>query len=236
MSDSEAARPELPLGWLPILRAIADAPQWWVTRVDLAERLDLARRDGRPSAVLVERLDAMLAAKWLDPWEHERRAAVTFSTLAAARLGCRLTQPDDPAKEPRWTDTRAVRWPRANAQRDFSPLDLLVANAIFDPQPTPDVQAAEAEEFRREAAEAVRELLAGDRSRFDRLLNSRPRILLTGCKLIWHEQTIKAGHQFKPRPACSTCHNLPLTDSTICLECFAWCLDEYYRWKGAAAA
>lgn len=236
VAAAEPARPELPAGWPQILRAIVGAPQWWITRNDLARQLMLDDKRGRPLKVLAGRLDAMLAARWLEPWEDERRAAVTLSPLAAVKLGCKLTQPEDPATEPRWVDTATVLWPRVNLERHFVDVDLAVTHSAFDPQPPPDEQAAEAEEFRREAQAAVRELLAGDRSRFDRLLRARPRILLTGCKLWWREQTISQGHQFEPRPACGTCHNLPLLEGAICLECFAWYLDEHYRWKGERAA
>lgn len=236
------ARPELPLGWLPVLRGIVDSPQWWITRHDLADKLEMARRDGAPNAELRARLDAMTAACWIEPWEHERKSAVTLSTLAAARLGCRLTQPDDPNVEPRWTDTRTVRWPRANAQRDFAAVDLEVLNSVFDPQPLPDEHAIEVEEFRREAQAAIRDMLDGDNTRAKRLLRRRPRILLMGCEVVWFEQTIAMGDQFKERPFCGVCckidedgnwERVPLRDSMICARCYSWFLDEYFRWKDA---
>lgn len=236
MAAAEPARPELPAGWPQVLAAIVKAPAWYITRNELARVLVLDDKRGRPLRVLATRLDAMIAAQWLEPWTHERAAAVTLSPLAAVKLGCKLTQPEDPEKEPRWIDTATVLWPRVNLERHFVDVDLAVTHSAYDPQPMPDEQAAEAEEFKREAQAAVRELLAGDRSRFDRLLHARPRILLTGSHTVWHEQTIRLGHQFEPRPACSTCYNQPLLEGAICLECFAWWLDEHYRWKGERAA
>lgn len=233
---AEPARSELPPGWPQVLRAVVEAPQWWITRVELARVLVLDDKRGRPLPTLAKRLDAMLAAKWLEPWQADGGLAVTLSPLAAAKLGVKLSQPEGPEQEPRWIDSHAVLWPRVNQERHFAAVELEVISSAFDPRPMPDEAAEEAEEFRREVQAAVRELLRGDDTRASRLLRSRPRIVLTGCALVWAEQTVRPGEEFQPRPWCSACKGSALADGAVCARCFAWCLDEYFRPKARELA
>lgn len=253
MSDAVVARSELPPGWPDVLRAVVAAPTAWISRNDLARELELDDKRGRPLKVLARRLDEMIAAKWLAEWQ----LGITLTPLAEARLGCRLTQPESPTEEPRWIMTGAMPWPRVVREPGFvsewiksrehgtDQIDeFSVIAYVPAPDPPPPEQAIAAEEFRAEVAAAIRDLVERrNPTRAQRLLDSRPRIILTGCNLVWTEQTVEPGDEFKPRPYCEVCcrtdrdeewyWRLPIKDQVICARCLSWFLDGFFAWKPA---
>jgi hypothetical protein len=242
----EPARPELPPGWPQVLRAVVEAPRAWITRSELARRLQLDTKRGSPLPILAGRIEAMITAGWLDPWDAEGERRLTLSALAAEQLGCRLAVPpdahgnDDPEREPRWERATAGVWPRA-CRREFDPGEVTVqavsqwiVSVAADPLPPPDEQAAEREEFSRAVQVALRAYLAGRGEWLDALLVSRPRSVLMGADILWWEQIVRPGQEFEPRPYCSACKGLPLsTGIPVCIRCFRWAFDDIFRRKPA---
>lgn len=193
---------EIPETWQRVFKALTEAPLAWQGPDDLAEALDWDLE------TTLDHLADLDVAGWLEVWELDEGPTVTFSPLAAGRLGLKLVE-EGRDESPRWWPAGDPEPPRPRARNVCNTEKGADLDFVVDPGPGPlDLV------LRFDAPGSGPSSKPGTSPAVP-----RPRLMVGTGQTPW------PGPAAILDPVCPVCLGLPLATSAYCIYCDRWGLD-----------